>query len=85
MYLQVHVHPRAHADAIREWKGDVLHVNLRATPKENEANIALLRFLADFFDIPKTSLALVRGHGSRHKTVSLPDSVRVRPSLETGS
>lgn len=85
MRLQVHVHPRAHANAIREWKGDVLHVNLRAAPKENEANIALLRFLADFLDIPRTSLEIVRGETSRHKVVSLPDSARERLLAGMGS
>lgn len=74
MEIRVHVHPRAHTTAIRGWVGDVLHINLRATPKENEANLALLRFLADLCSSPVTSLDLVRGFTSRQKVVSLPDS-----------
>ena len=86
MLLHVHVHPRAHKTAIREWIGDVLHISVCASPKENEANLELLRFLSELLDIPKTSLELVRGHRGRTKQISIPDSAQ--PALRertTGS
>jgi hypothetical protein len=76
MILHVHVHPRAHKTAIRGWVGDVLHINIHATPKENEANIELLRFLSAVLNVPKTSLDLTRGFKGRIKQVSIPDNVQ---------
>lgn len=48
-------------------------VYLRAKPKDGEANATLIATLADYFQVPKTTIAITRGHTSRHKIISLPD------------
>lgn len=46
-------------------------VYLRAKPHDGEANTALIKILAKHFDIPKTSIQIVRGAHSRTKIVEL--------------
>lgn len=47
-----------------------LTVYLRAKPHDGEANTALIKTLSKHFDIPKTSIKIIRGHKSRTKLVS---------------
>lgn len=46
-----------------------LTVYLRAKPHDGEANAALIKLLAKYFDIPKTSIKVTYGTKSRHKTI----------------
>ena len=45
-----------------------------AKPKKGEANDALLKFLADFFDVPKSSVLIVSGHKNRNKVILIRDA-----------
>lgn len=53
-------------------KEQELHIALHAKPQEGEANKALIAFLAEYFNLPKTHLTIVRGAQSRHKVIQLP-------------
>ena len=44
-------------------------VYLRAKPHDGEANTALIKILAKYFGIPKTSIKITRGAKSRVKTI----------------
>lgn len=44
-------------------------VYIRAKAHDGEANEALIKALAEYFDAPKTSLRIVRGATSRHKII----------------
>lgn len=46
-----------------------LTIYLRAKAHDGEANEALITTLAKYFDIPKTSIHIVRGHKSRLKLI----------------
>lgn len=46
-----------------------LIVYLRAKPHDGEANNALIKVLSKYFDIPKTTIKIIRGAHSRTKTV----------------
>ncbi len=46
-----------------------LHISLHAKPKEGEANAELIRFLSEYFHLPKTEIFLRRGQKSRYKQV----------------
>lgn len=48
-----------------------LTVFLRAKPHDGEANDALIKFLAKYFDVPKTSIRITHGQKSRVKTIDL--------------
>ncbi|AMJ61638.1 DUF167 family protein [Bosea sp. PAMC 26642] len=47
----------------------VLKVRVRAAPSDGEANAALMRFLADLLDLPRSRISLVAGASARLKTV----------------
>lgn len=61
-----------------------LKIRLQAPPVEGKANIALLRFLADRLQVPKSAVRLTHGRASRRKLVEIgtagltPDGVASR-------
>lgn len=71
--VEVHVQPGAKSDGIVSLEGGVLRVRVTAPPRKGRANEALLEILARALDRPKRDLAIVRGHSSRHKVVSIRD------------
>lgn len=52
-----------------------LRVRLAAQPVEGQANAALLRWLADELDLPRSRVSLLRGDTSRSKQVLLDASL----------
>src|SRR6266404_4792276 len=69
--LAVKVQPRASKNEIGEVLGDELKIKVTAPPVDSAANEALVRFLAEKLDCPRSRVELVRGHTSRHKVVKL--------------
>jgi hypothetical protein len=51
--------------------GDTLRVSVTAPPADGKANQALIALLADRLDVARSSLQIVRGHGSRDKLVAV--------------
>ncbi|NDG62464.1 MAG: DUF167 domain-containing protein [Planctomycetes bacterium] len=51
-----------------------VEVCVAAKPKKGEANDALLKFLAAFFDVHKSSVLIVSGHKNRNKVILIRDS-----------
>jgi hypothetical protein len=51
--------------------GDTLRVSVTAPPEDGKANQALIALLADRLDVARSSLQIVRGHGSRDKLVAV--------------
>jgi len=71
LVLALHVQPGAKRTEVAGVHGDALRIRLAAPPVEGKANAALLRFLADAFDVPLRNVTLVRGETSRSKTVRI--------------
>jgi hypothetical protein len=74
--LLVRVTPRGGADRIdgfvRDASGrELLALRVRAAPADGEANAAVTRLLAAALNVPKTSVAVVRGATARVKTVAI--------------
>jgi uncharacterized protein (TIGR00251 family) len=65
----VHVHPRARKNAITGVAGDALKVALTAPPVQGKANQACIEFLAEFLNVPRSSVTIVAGQSSRNKVV----------------
>ena len=78
--LSVKVQPRASRNAIGEPLGAELKIKVTAPPVEAAANEALVKFLAEKLNCPRSRVELLRGHTSRHKTVKLhgfkPEEIR---------
>lgn len=65
----VKVQPRARRNAITGTVGGALKLALTAAPVEGKANQAVIDFLADFFDIPRSSVTIASGKTSRLKVI----------------
>jgi uncharacterized protein len=71
--LEVTIQPRASRTELVGIHEGALKLRLTAPPVEGEANRECLRFLAKFFDLPKSRLELLQGHKSRRKTILIRD------------
>jgi uncharacterized protein (TIGR00251 family) len=74
----VKVHPRARKNAITGEVGDALKLALTAPPVEGRANEACIAFLAEFLNVPRSSVTIAAGESSRTKLIrvaGLPASV----------
>jgi uncharacterized protein (TIGR00251 family) len=67
--LSVVVAPRAGRSSIEQLADGTLRVRVAAPPVDGAANAALLRFLADTLDVPRTRLEIVSGASSRRKRI----------------
>jgi uncharacterized protein (TIGR00251 family) len=67
--LAVVVVPRSGKTAIDRIEADAVRIRLAAAPVDGAANAALLRYLADLFDRPRSSLRILAGTTSRRKRV----------------
>lgn len=72
--LTLHVQPGAKRTEIAGLHGEALKIRLAAPPIEGRANEALLRFIADTFDVPLRQVELKQGGQSRHKVVMVTGS-----------
>jgi uncharacterized protein (TIGR00251 family) len=59
---------------INQWR-KALEVDICASPREDEANEELIRFLSERLSVPKDSVRIMRGAKSRLKVIQLPLSV----------
>lgn len=67
--LSVTVVPRAGRSSIEQLANGALRVRVAEPPVEGAANAALLRFLANTLDVPRSRLAIVSGESSRRKRI----------------
>lgn len=65
----VKVHPRARQNAITGEVGDALKVALTAPPVEGKANLACVEFFAEVLKVPRASVTIAAGQGSRQKVL----------------
>ena len=72
--LAVRVTPRASRNEIVELLDDgTIKVRLASSPDDNEANDALLEFLASILGVPQSQLDIVAGSAGRDKLISVVD------------
>ena len=71
MTLCVRVKPRASKSAVLGVRSGELEVAVRAPPVDGKANEELVRVLADYYEIPKSTISIARGQSGRSKTVRL--------------
>ncbi|HSA94247.1 MAG TPA: DUF167 domain-containing protein [Terriglobales bacterium] len=67
----VKVQPRAKRNAIVGQLGDALKIALTAPPLEGRANQALVEFLAEILNVPRSSITIAAGQSSRRKVVAI--------------
>ena len=67
--LTLHIQPGSKRNEIIGLHGDALKIKLAAPPVEGRANEALLKFIAELFDVPLRNVTLKQGEQSRRKVV----------------
>lgn len=82
--ISVRAQPRASRTEVAGPYGErAVRVRVAAPPVDGAANDELVAFLADLFGVPGRAVEIVRGHGSRSKTVRVlgVDPTRARKAL----
>lgn len=79
--LTLHVQPGAKRTDVAGLHGEALKIRLAAPPVEGRANEALLKFIAESFDVPLRQVELKQGGQSRHKVVAITGSKVAPESL----
>ena len=69
--IDVVIQPKSSRDEVVGLHGNAIKIKLTAPPVDGKANSALISFLAKKLKIPKTSIIIIRGQASRHKTLSI--------------
>ncbi|MGA2390106.1 MAG: DUF167 domain-containing protein [Candidatus Sulfotelmatobacter sp.] len=67
--FSIKVHPRAKRNAITGEVGDALKVSLTAPPTDGKANDAYIEFFAKLLKLPRSSVTIASGRGSRTKVM----------------
>jgi hypothetical protein len=83
--LRLRVTPGARRSGIVGRYGEAWKVRVAAPPEDGRANAAVVRLLAETLELPRESVTLVSGHGTRDKVVELsglaPDRIAERLAL----
>lgn len=69
--LALQVTPNAKKSQVIGPLEDVLKLRLQAQPIEGKANEALIRFLAELLDLPRSRISITHGQSSKKKLVEL--------------
>jgi uncharacterized protein (TIGR00251 family) len=82
--LAVRVIPNAPRTGVTGRRGEEIVLRVNAPPIDGRANKAALEHLAEAFDVPPSSIRLIRGERSRHKTFEIDgvDQAALAPLLE---
>jgi uncharacterized protein len=83
--LRLHVVPGARRAGIVGRYGQGWKVRVTAAPERGKANDAVVRLVAGTLGVPRASVAIVSGHGTREKTVEIAGADRdsVEAALES--
>ena len=71
MIVKVRVIPNAPESEVVSRIGSVLRVKVNAPATDDKANLALKRYLAEFFEVPNRTVNILRGAKGREKTVEI--------------
>lgn len=71
MFLSVRVVPNSKKVEITKLDEGRYKVRLDAVPAEGKANLRLIEVLAEYFNVPKSSVSIIKGHKRRNKNVRI--------------
>ncbi len=69
--LEVEVSPKASRPGVVGRRGDVLKVRVAAPPEGGRANKELIRLVAGFLGVPRSSVTVARGAAARRKLLDI--------------
>jgi uncharacterized protein (TIGR00251 family) len=71
--ISLHVYPNAPRNQVVGLNDGVLAVRVAAAPVRGQANRELIAFLSRLLGVSKSRLAIIKGHASRNKLISVSD------------
>ncbi len=71
MKILVQVKARAREDKVEALDGDLFRVSVKAPAIQGQANLALVRVLADYFKVSQFQVSLVSGLRSKYKVFEI--------------
>jgi len=71
MIVKVRVIPNAPENEVVSRIGSVLRVKVSAPAMDEKANLALTKYLAEFFEVSPRTVNILRGAKGREKTVEI--------------
>lgn len=71
LILRVYVQPRSSKNQICGILGDELKIRLTSPPVDGAANKLCREFVADLFDVSRSSVEIISGETSRHKRLRI--------------
>lgn len=69
--LAVQITPNAKRSEVIGLLEDALKIRLQAQPIEGKANEALIRYIADMLDVPKSAVCITHGHTNKRKIIEI--------------
>ena len=86
--LKVRVIPNARKNMVVSWTGEELRLKIKAPAVEGKANAALIEYLSELTNVPRSRVAIVSGEKGRTKMIEIeapsPDEVRSRIRSHVG-
>lgn len=72
MKISVTVKPKSREVFVKELEKEHFVVAVKEPPEDGKANIAVVKALAEYFEIKPLQIEIVKGHTSRKKIIELP-------------
>ena len=86
MLLRITVKPNSKTDQVILEEDGSIRVKIKAPPVDGKANKYLIRFLADYFDVPRSHIELIKGETNAHKTIAINAAEEfIRAKLKPGA
>ena len=70
--INLRVIPRAKQNKIDVDESGVYRIHITAAPVDGAANAAVIKMLAEYFDVSKSQIKIIRGETSRDKVIEIP-------------
>ena len=69
--VKLRVIPRARQNKIDVDENGTYRVHITAAPVDGAANAAVIKMMAEYFDVPKSHIKIIRGETSRDKVIEI--------------
>jgi uncharacterized protein (TIGR00251 family) len=69
--IWVAVKPQSKTAEVKKISDGEYSVSVRAPAREGKANEAVIQILAEYFDVPKSSVRILRGQAARRKLMEI--------------
>lgn len=73
MKISVTAKPRSNEELVTKIDDTHFEVAVKEPPVQGRANAAIIKALADYFDLPPYKVSIVMGHTSRQKVVEVEE------------